>query len=48
LDLVRVLGCDKVQGHVFGPSLSRQAAEALMMNNRSLTVAAQKTLFPSD
>jgi len=31
LDLVRVLGCDKVQGHVYGPSLSRQATEALLM-----------------
>jgi EAL domain-containing protein (putative c-di-GMP-specific phosphodiesterase class I) len=35
LDLVRVLGCDKVQGHVYGPSLSRQATEALLMNSRS-------------
>ena len=41
LDLVRVLGCDKVQGHVYGPSLSRQATEALLMDDRSLTVAAQ-------
>ena len=35
LDLVRVLGCDKVQGHVYGPSLSRQAAESLLMNSRT-------------
>jgi diguanylate cyclase (GGDEF)-like protein len=30
LDLVRVLGCDKVQGHVYGASLNRQATEALL------------------
>jgi diguanylate cyclase (GGDEF)-like protein len=36
LDLVRVLGCDKVQGHVYGPSLSRQATEALLMNGRQV------------
>ena len=36
LDLVRVLGCDKVQGHVYGPSLTRQATEALLMNPISL------------
>jgi diguanylate cyclase (GGDEF)-like protein len=47
LDLVRVLGCDKVQGHVYGPSLSRQATEALLTDNRSLTVAAHKH-FPSE
>ncbi len=33
LDLVRVLGCDKVQGHVYGASLSRQATEALLRNS---------------
>src|SRR5258708_11422120 len=32
LALVRVLGCDKVQGHVYGASLSRQATEALLRN----------------
>jgi diguanylate cyclase (GGDEF)-like protein len=36
LDLVRVLGCDKVQGHVYGQSLSRQATEALLANPVSL------------
>ena len=30
LDLVRVLGCDKVQGHVYGPSLRRSEVEALL------------------
>jgi diguanylate cyclase (GGDEF)-like protein len=38
LDLVRVLGCDKVQGHVYGPSLSREATEALLRNS-STTVS---------
>jgi diguanylate cyclase (GGDEF)-like protein len=33
LDLVRVLGCDKVQGHIYGPSLSPQATEALLLRN---------------
>ncbi|HEY6392410.1 MAG TPA: EAL domain-containing protein [Bryobacteraceae bacterium] len=32
LDLVRVLGCDKVQGHVYGPSLNRQETETLLAN----------------
>jgi len=36
LDLVRVLGCDKVQGHVYGPSLSRQATETLLMNGAAV------------
>ncbi len=36
LDLVRVLGCDKVQGHVYGPSLSRQATETLLMNRNAV------------
>ncbi|HYL74498.1 MAG TPA: EAL domain-containing protein [Bryobacteraceae bacterium] len=30
LDLVRVLGCDKVQGHVYGPPLCRDDVEALL------------------
>jgi len=30
LDLVRVLGCDKVQGHVYGPSLQRAQVDALL------------------
>jgi diguanylate cyclase (GGDEF)-like protein len=38
LDLVRVLGCDKVQGHVYGPSLSRQATESLLLSFRGATV----------
>jgi diguanylate cyclase (GGDEF)-like protein len=39
LDLVRVLGCDKVQGHVYGPSLSRQAAELLLHSFRVSTLS---------
>src|SRR5260370_40785441 len=30
LDLMRVLGCDQVQGHVYGPSLREADAEALL------------------
>ena len=30
LDLVRVLGCDKVQGHVYGPARRREEVEALL------------------
>jgi EAL domain-containing protein (putative c-di-GMP-specific phosphodiesterase class I) len=30
LDLVRVLGCDKVQGHVYGPALGRVEAGELL------------------
>ena len=30
LDLVRVLGCDKVQGHVYGPALGRDEAGELL------------------
>jgi len=30
LDLVRVLGCDKVQGHVYGPSLRREEVDVLL------------------
>jgi diguanylate cyclase (GGDEF)-like protein len=40
LDLVRVLGCDKVQGHVYGPSLSRQATELLLHSFRASTLAS--------
>ena len=36
LDLVRVLGCDKVQGHVYGPSLRLEEAEALLKRNERL------------
>jgi len=39
LDLVRVLGCDKVQGHVYGPSLSRQETEALLMRGAAFQAA---------
>ena len=37
LDLVRVLGCDRVQGHVYGPSLRQEEAEALLKKNQRLT-----------
>jgi diguanylate cyclase (GGDEF)-like protein/PAS domain S-box-containing protein len=36
LDLVRVLGCDKVQGHVYGPARRRDETEALLATNDSL------------
>jgi diguanylate cyclase (GGDEF)-like protein/PAS domain S-box-containing protein len=36
LDLVRVLGCDKVQGHVYGPARRREDVEALLAANKSL------------
>ena len=36
LDLVRVIGCDKVQGHVYGPSLRQEEAEALLKRNERL------------
>ena len=34
LDLVRVLGCDKVQGHVYGPARRREQMEALLGRQR--------------
>ena len=36
LDLVRVLGCDKVQGHVYGPALRGDQVEMLLARNDSL------------
>jgi EAL domain-containing protein (putative c-di-GMP-specific phosphodiesterase class I) len=36
LDLVRVLGCDKVQGHVYGPALGRAEAGELLARNEVL------------
>jgi diguanylate cyclase (GGDEF)-like protein/PAS domain S-box-containing protein len=36
LDLVRVLGCDKVQGHVYGPALRCEEVDALLARKRSL------------
>jgi len=33
LDLVRVLGCDKVQGHVYGPAMGPEEASALLRTN---------------
>jgi diguanylate cyclase (GGDEF)-like protein/PAS domain S-box-containing protein len=33
LDLVRVLGCDRVQGHVYGPARRREEVEALLATN---------------
>jgi diguanylate cyclase (GGDEF)-like protein/PAS domain S-box-containing protein len=41
LDLVRVIGCDKVQGHVYGPSLRHDEAEALLAKNARLTPLAR-------
>ena len=40
LDLVRVLGCDRVQGHLYGPSLSREGAEELLARGVGLRRAA--------
>ena len=40
LDLVRLLGCDRVQGHLYGPSLSREAAEELLARGVGLRRAA--------
>jgi len=42
LDLVRVLGCDKVQGHVYGPSLGHEEAEALLKRNERMTPVRSK------
>jgi diguanylate cyclase (GGDEF)-like protein len=42
LDLVRVLGCDKVQGHVYGPSLRQEEAEALLQKNERMTPVRSK------
>ena len=36
LDLVRVLGCDKVQGHVFGPSLQRAQVEQMLLRGDAI------------
>jgi diguanylate cyclase (GGDEF)-like protein len=36
LDLVRVLGCDKVQGHIYGPALRRAEAGELLARNQIL------------
>jgi diguanylate cyclase (GGDEF)-like protein len=36
LDLVRVLGCDKVQGHVYGPSWRREDVEKMLTARDSL------------
>ena len=41
LDLVRVLGCDMVQGHVYGPSLRQEEADALLKRNERLTPVAR-------
>ena len=40
LDLVRILGCDKVQGHVYGPSLRQEEAEALLKRNERMRPVA--------
>jgi EAL domain-containing protein (putative c-di-GMP-specific phosphodiesterase class I) len=33
---VRVLGCDKVQGHIYGPALRRDQAGELLARNQIL------------
>lgn len=38
LDLVRVLGCDRVQGHVYGPALASDQVEALLAQGKLLPV----------
>jgi diguanylate cyclase (GGDEF)-like protein/PAS domain S-box-containing protein len=40
LELVRELGCDKVQGHIYGPSLRQEEAEALLRRNQRVTPVA--------
>jgi EAL domain-containing protein (putative c-di-GMP-specific phosphodiesterase class I) len=40
LDLVRVLGCDRVQGHVYGPSLRQEEADALLKRNERMKPVA--------
>jgi len=40
LDLVRVLGCDKVQGHVYGAPMSPLEVERLLDEQRANTMAA--------
>jgi EAL domain-containing protein (putative c-di-GMP-specific phosphodiesterase class I) len=40
LDLIRVLGCDKVPGHVYGPSLRHEEAEALLRKSERMTPVA--------
>ena len=42
LDLVRILGCDKVQGHVYGPSLRQEEAEELLKKNERMTPVTSK------
>ena len=39
LDIVRALGCDKVQGHVYGPALRREEVEALLAEDGNLAPA---------
>ena len=36
LEMVRLLGCDKVQGHVYGPALASDAASDLLARNEAL------------
>ena len=39
LHIVRALGCDRVQGHVYGPALRREEVEALLAGDGNLTPA---------
>ena len=41
LDLVRVLGCDKVQGHVYGPAVGPDEAGELLMRNAVLDLVSR-------
>ena len=36
LEMVRLLGCDMVQGHIYGPALARNAASDLLARNEAL------------
>jgi EAL domain-containing protein (putative c-di-GMP-specific phosphodiesterase class I) len=41
LDLVRVLGCDKVQGHVYGPAVGPDEAGELLARNAVLALVSR-------
>jgi len=43
LDLVRVLGCDKAQGHLFGVALQSSAVEAMLTRTGDLAAIARQT-----
>jgi predicted signal transduction protein with EAL and GGDEF domain len=41
LDLVRILGCDKVQGHVYGPAVGPDEAEQSLRHNTILELGSR-------